>query len=1191
MGNEQTYSYIKEIAMRLKDSRKFGAASVMIGAGFSKNAKSKGMENVQPPNWSELADKMYCELYTQSEKWDEKRKKEWERQRIIKTSGKNVTKLAEEYIANFDRNRINHLIETAISDDLFFPGELHKKLLRLCWADIFTTNYDTLLEQTSDLIFRESNYQIVYSQNDLPGSIKPRIVKLHGSIPQIKPYVICDEDYRTYPIKYPAMVNTVQQAMLETRLCLIGFSGDDPNFQSWLGWLRDNMGEYCPKIYLIGIYDNLSEPERKLLENKQITIVDISDLVYKEDSNRYYTAISEFLDLLEKFQEDEELNIYKERPFPREDRFWEPEDKIEYIRIMDLYLDRVLKWMQPYILIPDETRQNYENYFYDHFQVILKKCKEQPPVNTISKVIKILRKCSVALYDDSSIEILEQICKTPEAASNLDNNILKSIIEINLYLLEMYRINGRKSDYKEKMCQLEEFVDNAPWYKNEVVIEKIKSKIESFRYEEAKHLIDKIEESSFEYKIKKAGFYKQLSEATMADGILNKCSAELAQMKLSDDIYSSYLGYLNLCYRVGSWAIPNEYSDLNYYENEYNTRRIMVKQREVLSQDFFKRDYEEEKNIPFNINTGSTTHTILSSDNLYKKCFCFLITLDKLCLPLFSDQIELLPSVINKLINYSDSKYWIISFIIRANNEKVIEQMFTRKAIQTIFKGEGKQLFDSLLDLVKLYKSDDNYKQKKYIVSIINILNVLSRVVVFLSDEDVGKYLKLLCEFSQNVDSFVINDIRNILNRISTRFNSKIATLYQNVLFLDFGHIFHLCNYFSNFLFEIEEGHITEYYNNAIFLTEKGDLTERDCGISQLLVLWKNCPIKCYAESIKRALWQNKKDVLPPSNLYFQFVWEELPHPDSVVFSELYYSYLLKDRYEKSVTERGYIGNNSSDSVYNYLNFFYNTSNISLRKCEKVLLDDKLAAFMLDTAYDYVIHEKSLLERKKSLFGVREDAERKFELIGELVALIYIQAIMNEIIEPVRPKINLIKDVLVAHNIPIEALNIIEAIENKKYDLCMDIFENTILIKNKRNYSGVFIGIECLLFYLDFQKENVNSLNKSFEIFMGTIKFLDIEYAKTIWMEMGSLINRSFFTSENAQQYISKAICTCIKLYSSPAQDGERYYLDGLFNCVKALHGYYIRVSEINKVTTSELENCVEMAKSIENYEIRNIWN
>lgn len=86
---------------------------------------------------------------------DEKQNKEWEKKRIIKTAGKNVTKLAEEYIVNFDRNKMNHLIENTIADDLFIPGDVHKKLVKQKWADIFTTNYDTLLERAENLIFRE----------------------------------------------------------------------------------------------------------------------------------------------------------------------------------------------------------------------------------------------------------------------------------------------------------------------------------------------------------------------------------------------------------------------------------------------------------------------------------------------------------------------------------------------------------------------------------------------------------------------------------------------------------------------------------------------------------------------------------------------------------------------------------------------------------------------------------------------------------------------------------------------------------------------------------------------------------------------------------------------------------------------------------------------------------------------------
>ena len=79
MGKEQVYSCAEDIAMRLKEKRKYGEASLMVGAGFSKNAKSRGMKNIKPPDWGELADKMYCELYPKLPDMDEKQNKEWEK--------------------------------------------------------------------------------------------------------------------------------------------------------------------------------------------------------------------------------------------------------------------------------------------------------------------------------------------------------------------------------------------------------------------------------------------------------------------------------------------------------------------------------------------------------------------------------------------------------------------------------------------------------------------------------------------------------------------------------------------------------------------------------------------------------------------------------------------------------------------------------------------------------------------------------------------------------------------------------------------------------------------------------------------------------------------------------------------------------------------------------------------------------
>ena len=53
--------------------------------------------------------------------------------------------------------------------------------------------------------------------------------------------------------------------MMETVVLLLGFSGSDPNFLYWSGWVRDNLGDTAPKVYLAG-HLKLSRSERRMLE-------------------------------------------------------------------------------------------------------------------------------------------------------------------------------------------------------------------------------------------------------------------------------------------------------------------------------------------------------------------------------------------------------------------------------------------------------------------------------------------------------------------------------------------------------------------------------------------------------------------------------------------------------------------------------------------------------------------------------------------------------------------------------------------------------------------------------------------------------------------------------------------------------------------------------------------------------------
>ena len=240
----------------------------MVGAGFSQNA-DKARPNVNRlPTWHELTTQICHQLYLPE---DGTRLRDALAEASA-TSG--FLRLAQEYKAVFGDTALHDLIGSLIRDGDYNPGSMHKRLLSLPWRDVFSTNWDTLLERTRDSV-TDRPYSVVRTAVDIASSTPPRIIKLHGSFPSYYPLIVTEEDYRTYPREFAPFVNTVQQAMMETVLLLIGFSGDDPNFLHWSGWVRDNMGPSAPIIYLAGWLD-LSSHRRQVLVDRNVVAIDLA---------------------------------------------------------------------------------------------------------------------------------------------------------------------------------------------------------------------------------------------------------------------------------------------------------------------------------------------------------------------------------------------------------------------------------------------------------------------------------------------------------------------------------------------------------------------------------------------------------------------------------------------------------------------------------------------------------------------------------------------------------------------------------------------------------------------------------------------------------------------------------------------------------------------------------------------------
>lgn len=237
--------------------------SVLVGSGFSKNAKPISNQiKTKFPDWEELK-KVYCSnIHSKHIDAEE-------------LEIADVLEIADIIVRLKDRKTLEDITIDAIPDNDYMPSELYYKLLQLSWIDIFSTNFDTLLEKTNNDI-KVRKYQNIISKEDLYQTDPPRIIKLHGTFPSNRPFIISQTDYDKYEEKYSPFLVKIKETLYHKNLCLIGFSGKDPNFQNWMKWLQHEVEDYAHKPYLICV-DNLTRADESDL-SEYVQVVNLKDV-------------------------------------------------------------------------------------------------------------------------------------------------------------------------------------------------------------------------------------------------------------------------------------------------------------------------------------------------------------------------------------------------------------------------------------------------------------------------------------------------------------------------------------------------------------------------------------------------------------------------------------------------------------------------------------------------------------------------------------------------------------------------------------------------------------------------------------------------------------------------------------------------------------------------------------------------
>jgi hypothetical protein len=212
------------------------SASIFVGAGTSMAAGY--------PSWKGLLREIADELKMELEDFDDLAAvAQWSMQ-----------------AAGASRTRVSQAILDEIGPDHDIPKAL-EVIARLPVNNLWTTNYDTLLERALASISRPFDVKAQQSQLSLksrvPGAVK--IYKMHGSIDDPDNLVIATDDYELYNKNRGAFLQLLEASMMSQTFLYTGVSLTDPNIRHVLSAIRQRFPLSPPRHFLITKKPNRSD--------------------------------------------------------------------------------------------------------------------------------------------------------------------------------------------------------------------------------------------------------------------------------------------------------------------------------------------------------------------------------------------------------------------------------------------------------------------------------------------------------------------------------------------------------------------------------------------------------------------------------------------------------------------------------------------------------------------------------------------------------------------------------------------------------------------------------------------------------------------------------------------------------------------------------------------------------------------
>ncbi len=203
---------------------------LFIGAGFSLNAELP--DGGKMPNWNGLMKKISADL---------------------ENSIDDPLQVASEYTERFGKNNLIKKMADLLHVLDAKPGRVHKKLTKINDFDtIVTTNFEHLLEKAYHV--ENKPVQVIIGDTNISmysPSTQTNIIKIHGDFTNIPEIVVTKKDYDDFLNKHPVLATNLSSWFSTKTPLFIGYSLNDPHFQQIRRILRDRLGEFMNKGFIV----------------------------------------------------------------------------------------------------------------------------------------------------------------------------------------------------------------------------------------------------------------------------------------------------------------------------------------------------------------------------------------------------------------------------------------------------------------------------------------------------------------------------------------------------------------------------------------------------------------------------------------------------------------------------------------------------------------------------------------------------------------------------------------------------------------------------------------------------------------------------------------------------------------------------------------------------------------------------